>query len=347
MPRPSSLIRSVSSASSMKRSGSSRPSRGWCQRASASTAQLRPLPSSTSGWKYGLMCPCAMASRRSSTSAWRASSASYMPGEKIALRDLPAGLGGVHREVGVAQQLVGRARARRSRARRRCSRARARRAPPRCSGASSAPSTRSAARSASTGVGACSSSTANSSPPRRAARSSSRSDARRRSATVTSSASPAACPSVSLTPLKSSRSRNMHGGRVVVARERGLDAQREERAVGEARQRIVPRLVRQALLELRHGRQRARRLAALERAAGVRADRLEQPPLARAERLAALDGEQADDARLAAQRDDDRGRQAEAREPHAALGPGAREVDRRTRARAPRAACARAASSRP
>ena len=92
MPRPSSLIRSVSSASSMKRSGSSRPRRGWCQRASASTAQLRPLPRSSSGWKYGWMRPCAMPSRRSSTSAWRASSASCMPGEKIAQRDRPPAL---------------------------------------------------------------------------------------------------------------------------------------------------------------------------------------------------------------------------------------------------------------
>ena len=118
-----------------------------------------------------------------------------------------------------------------------------------------------------------------------------------------------------------------HGGRVVVARERRLDAQREERAVGQARQRIVARLVRQALLELRHGRQRARRLTALERAARVRADRLEQSPLARPERLAALDGEHAHHALLAAQRDHDRGGQAEACESHAAFGPGVREVD--------------------
>ena len=115
--------------------------------------------------------------------------------------------------------------------------------------------------------------------------------------------------------------------RVVVARERGVDPQREERAVGEAGQRIVARLVRQALLELRDGGQRACGLAALQRAAGVRADRLQQAPLARAERLAALDREQADDARVAAQRDDDRRGQAERREAGAAVGERRREVD--------------------
>ena len=103
------------------------------------------------------------------------------------------------------------------------------------SGSSSAPRTRSAARSASTVVGACSSSTANSSPPRRAARSSSRSEPRRRSATVTSSASPAACPSVSLTLLKSSRSRNSTAGavpsRVSAASTRSENSERFARPV--------------------------------------------------------------------------------------------------------------------
>ena len=138
-----------------------------------------------------------------------------------------------------------------------------------------------------------------------------------------------------------------HRRRVVVARERGLDAQREQRAVGEPGQRIVPGLVRQALLELRHRRQRARGLAALERAARMRADRLEQPPLAQAERLAALDCQQPDDARVAAQCDDDRGRQAEARQPRAALLAGVREVDHGSGLELLEAACARAAWSRP
>ena len=88
-----------------------------------------------------------------------------------------------------------------------------------------------------------------------------------------------------------------------------LDAQREQRPVGEPGQRVVTRLVREPLLELCDGRERARGLAPLERAAGVSAHRLEHAPLAQAERHAALHGEQADDARLAAQRDDDRGRQ--------------------------------------
>ncbi len=118
-----------------------------------------------------------------------------------------------------------------------------------------------------------------------------------------------------------------HRRRVVVACERGLDAQGEERAVGEPRQRIVARLVRQPLLERRHRGQRARRLTALERAAGMRPDRLQQPPLAQAERLAALDCEQPDDARVSSQCDDDRGGQAEARQPRPALLTGVREVD--------------------
>ena len=118
-----------------------------------------------------------------------------------------------------------------------------------------------------------------------------------------------------------------HCGRVVVARQRSLDAQREQGAIGEPRQRIVPGLVRQPLLERRHRGQGARRLAALERAARMRPDRLQQAPLTQAERLAALDCEQPDDAGVPSQCDDDRSGQSEARQPRPALLTGVREVD--------------------
>ena len=131
MPRPSSWIRSVSSASSMKRSGSSSPSRGWCQRASASTAQLRPLPSSTSGWKCGRMSPDSMAALQLADERVPRDLGVVHAGREDRAARPPAGLGGVHREVGVAQQLAGRATPPSWRARRRCSRAPARAASPR------------------------------------------------------------------------------------------------------------------------------------------------------------------------------------------------------------------------
>ena len=119
-----------------------------------------------------------------------------------------------------------------------------------------------------------------------------------------------------------------HRGRRALARQRRFHAHRELRAVREPGQRVVPRLVREALLELRHRRERACRLAALERAPGMRADGLQQTPLARAERVASLHRKQADDARVAAQGDDQGRRQADAGQSHAALGVMRGEVDR-------------------
>ena len=231
-----------------------------------------------------------------------------------------AGLGGVHREVGVAQQLGGGAPRRRSRARRRCSRARARARPSTESGADER-----AEHALGGALGL---------------------DRRRRvleqhrELVAAEARGEIVLAQRGAQALGDGHEQRVAGGvpervvdalevveveehdrrRVVVARERGLDPQREQRAVGEAGERVVARLVRQALLELRDGRQRARGLTALERAAGVRADRLEQAPLARAERLAALDREQADDARVAAQRDDDRRGEAERREAGAPVG---------------------------
>ncbi len=81
--------------------------------------------------------------------------------------------------------------------------------PPKLSGRPSTSSSRTAISSASAGPETSSHKTANSSPPSRATVSVSRTAARSRGAKPTSSSSPARCPSVSLTPLKLSRSTNM------------------------------------------------------------------------------------------------------------------------------------------
>ena len=87
--------------------------------------------------------------------------------------------------------------------------------------------------------------TANSSPPRRATRSPSRTSPSIRSVTATRSASPAPWPSVSLTTLKSSRSRKRtavtlsSGWRVLLGAEHALEGQLEHPAVGRAGQRVA------------------------------------------------------------------------------------------------------------
>ena len=76
---------------------------------------------------------------------------------------------------------------------------------------------------------------------------------RRRSATATSSSSPAACPEPSLTALKSSRSTNSTAtgvGAAVGAGQRVVEPVGEQRAVGQAGQRVVEGVVLQLGLEL-------------------------------------------------------------------------------------------------
>ena len=91
----------------------------------------------------------------------------------------------------------------------------------------------------------------NSSPPRRATVSLSRTQPRSRGATSFSSRSPIAWPSVSLISLKRSRSRNSTASSVRPrsARAHGaLQAVAQQRAVGQAGQRVVVRHARAALL---------------------------------------------------------------------------------------------------
>ncbi len=283
MPRPSSLIRSVSSASSMKRSGSSRPRRGWCQRASASTAQLRPLPSSTSGWKCGLMSPLAMASRSSPTSACRATSASYMPGEKIAQRARPPALAAyiarsalrrsspaeLAPELASATPMLARTRTGRD--------ADAQRRDERAEHALGRPLRLDRRRRVLEQDRELVAAEARGEVVLAQRRAQALGD--RHEQRVAGRMAERVVDALELVEVE-----EHHRRRVVVARERRLDAQREERAVGESGQRIVARLVREPLLELRDRRQRACGLAALERAAGVRPDGLEQTPLTRPER---------------------------------------------------------------
>ena len=156
-------------------------------------------------------------------------------------------------------------------------------------------------------------STANSSPPRRAAMSVARRTDRRRSPTATSRASPAACPSLSLTSLKSSRSTNRTIGtrpaRIARLEARGDDLG-EQRAVGEPGQRVVRGLVVELLLELPELLERLLQLAVLERDRGVVGQRLEQLQVLGLERAEVVervrDEERPDDRRLAEQRRDDR-----------------------------------------
>ena len=210
MPAPSSLMRSFSSASSMKRSGRSRPRRRVMPAGERLDGPAATAAEIDQGLEVRLDLTHAMAWRRSSTSACRATSASYMPGEKIALRDRPADLAAYIARSALRSSSA-EARRRRSRARPRCSAHPYARVPRPAAGRAAHEHAIGGALGLHRGrcvleqhrelVAA-----------RRAARSSSLRDARSRSATVTSSASPAAWPSLSLTLLKSSRSRNMTAG---------------------------------------------------------------------------------------------------------------------------------------
>ena len=99
-----------------------------------------------------------------------------------------------------------------------------------------------------------SASTTNSSPPRRPSASVSRTTPSRRAAIARSSSSPAACPSVSLMLLKLSRSMNSAATGVCVAAraaEHLLAAVEDQRAVGQAGERVVGGHERELLLAAR------------------------------------------------------------------------------------------------
>ena len=118
-------------------------------------------------------------------------------------------------------------------------------------GSTSRASSRSATALAYDASGISVSSTPNSSPPSRAARSRSRRSSRRRAATAMSNASPAAWPRLSLTVLKSSRSRKRAATEPVPVRvgERRLGRLDETAAVGQAGQRIVEGLEAELCLQ--------------------------------------------------------------------------------------------------
>ena len=80
-------LRPAASASGMNSSGGIRPRRGCCQRAKTSKPPRRPVRSSTSGWKYGMISFFSSALRRSF-----ASSAAMVKHDTTARRQLIQGI---------------------------------------------------------------------------------------------------------------------------------------------------------------------------------------------------------------------------------------------------------------
>ena len=112
-----------------------------------------------------------------------------------------------------------------------------------------------------------------------------RSTLRSRSPTSISSRSPAACPSVSLTILKSSRSRNRTTRLRVLAvsASRSVTRSRKSLRLGRLVKRVVIGLVAQLLLEPRQLGQRLLQVAVLEGRCGLVGQRLEQAQVVVAE----------------------------------------------------------------
>ena len=271
-PRPPSPIAGITpadSAAAKKSAGRSRPRTGWSQRSRASAPTMRPEAE-----RDDRLVDERQLARAPGRRAGRASRL-----EPLAHGRLHAGLEHhhlplaralrpVHRDVRVAQQVAGgldapfargdaEARAEHDLA---AGDANGQRAPPRPRAPRSAGRPRDHRRS--------STSTANSSPPSRAAVSPRARNEAAAASSSTSSWSPVAWPKLSLTFLKSSRSMNSTvTGRAAAPRahERVLQPLREQHAVGEVGERVVERLVGEALLEhlaLVHaaqGQDRARR----------------------------------------------------------------------------------------
>ena len=242
-------------------------------------------------------------------------------GEPHAHLALAGVLGAVHRHVGVVHQLVRRRASPPPRSR--CRRSSAPRSPRR---------RRSPARPADRGCGRRPARRGGRRRPPAAPRTRRRPCAPRRRpagctasirpAAATSTASPAAWPAPSLIALKSSRSRNSTVAMPAPARQRLLHAAQEQRAVGEPGQRVALRLALEPV--------------ELERQAGVRGERLEQPQVLVGERRAS---------RRSGRRAPSRPRAASRRAPARSAPPRsrARPGSARARARSRRAARARRA----
>ena len=84
-----------------------RPRPGWFQRTSASTETVSPVARSTIGWYWTTSSRCSIARSSSALRPWRRTIESRIAGVKTAKRRLPRLLGLVHGDVGVAQQLLG------------------------------------------------------------------------------------------------------------------------------------------------------------------------------------------------------------------------------------------------
>ena len=168
---------------------------------------MRPVAISTMGWYCRTNSRAEIACSRSADSWARAITASCIDGSKTTTRPLPRAFAeyiatSALRSRSPALSMPGRPAATPTLARTFTSR------PSISKNEPIAAVSRLATRIDAFMSGVSRSSTANSSPPRRAAMSLERSTEPRRSPTATSSASPAACPRLSLTSLKSSRSTN-------------------------------------------------------------------------------------------------------------------------------------------
>ena len=155
-------------------------------------------------------------------------------------------------------------------------------------------------------------SSANSSPPSRAAVSGRRRQPRMRAATSTSSASPARVPERVVDALEVVDVEEDHRdtcGAFRATSQRLVDLLPEERAVGEVRQGVVIRLVRQLLLELGQPRDRPLHPAVLEDCCGSCGEGAEEAQVASIEAARVemtSHHEAADHSQLAAQQRDHR-----------------------------------------
>ena len=120
--RPIGRISPVSSASSRNSAGRCSRWPSGCQRTSASTPTGEPSSRLTTGWKWSWSSLRLSAPRRSAASSLRADAVSSSSCRNATTWPRPAGLGGVHRDVRVPEQVLARACRRGRSARSRCSR---------------------------------------------------------------------------------------------------------------------------------------------------------------------------------------------------------------------------------
>ncbi len=101
------MIRPVCSAIGMNSAGSSRPSRGWSQRSSASKPAMVRSSSRTIGWKNTLISPRSSARRISASSVRRSERCARMAGAEHLDAVAARALGVAHGDFGVLQHVVG------------------------------------------------------------------------------------------------------------------------------------------------------------------------------------------------------------------------------------------------